>query len=199
MLPTTRSFPRRTACSVEQDLGLVDKDIKNPGIWLAKVIPFPDGQAVRQWKKGDLVNRRWLKHPTGKGKNKKYWIGDNCAGKSSWNVLQVEWMKGSWDKKENCIVYIPEMVNRDETGKKLNQEIPYRTLVWENMLRTHGPIPTKCPPLATFELVHHEKHNKKHGDIIPIKVKQEHFMKFIIRCKRDEFNAEIFVFMYLNR
>ena len=27
----------------------------------------------------DLVNRRWLKRPTGKGKNKKYWIGDNCA------------------------------------------------------------------------------------------------------------------------
>ena len=78
------------------------------------------------------------------------------------------------------------MVNRDETGKKLNQEIPYRTLVWENMLRTHGSIPTKCPPLATFELVHHEKRKKKHGDIIPIKVKQEHFMKVIIRCKRDE-------------
>ena len=54
------------------------------------------------------------------------------------------------------------------------------------MLRTHGPISTKCPPLATFELVHHEKRKKKHGDIIPIKVKQEHFMKVIIRCKRDE-------------
>ena len=63
----------------KNDLGLVDKDIKNPGIWLAKVILFPDGQAVRQWKKEDLVNRRWLKRPTGKGKNKKYWIGDNCA------------------------------------------------------------------------------------------------------------------------
>ena len=47
-------------------------------------------------------------------------------------------------------------------------------------------IPTKCPPLATFELVHHEKRKKKHGDIIPIKVKQEHFMKVIIQCKRDE-------------
>ena len=33
---------------------------------------------------------------------------------------------------------------------------------------------------------HHENRKKKHGDIIPIKVKQEHFMKVIIRCKRDE-------------
>ena len=54
------------------------------------------------------------------------------------------------------------------------------------LICTHGSIPTKCPPLATFELVHHEKRKKKHGDIIPIKVKQEHFMKVIIRCKRDE-------------
>ena len=51
-----------------------------------------------------------------------------------------------------------------------------------------GSIPLICTLniITTFELVHHEKHKKKHGDIIPIKVKQEHFMKVIIRCKRDE-------------
>ena len=165
---------------------MVDSDIKNPGIWLAKVIPFPDGQAIRQWKKGDLVNRRWLKNPRGEGKNKKYWIGDNCAGKYSWNVLRVEWQKGSWDEKENCIAYVPEMVNRGEKGEKLKEEIPYRTLVWENMLRTHGSVPTKCPPLTMFDLVHSVKCKKGNRDTRPIKVKQEHFMKVIIQCKRDE-------------
>ena len=55
-----------------------------------------------------------------------------------------------------------------------------------------GSIPLSCTLTINIYsdnyiiLVHHEKHKKKHGDIIPIKVKQEHFMKVIIRCKRDE-------------
>jgi len=128
------------------DDGAPDADLKNPGIWLAKLIPFDSKIGVRLVKRGDKVNRVF-------DERRRKWTSDPLTGKLKSYVCQVQWMTATFDPKENCLTYLPETTSYGPNGELLQSPIYYTTLMWETMLRTHcTSLANRCPPLQVFPL-----------------------------------------------
>ena len=94
--------------------GKVGGDVKDPGVWLAKVLEKP-----HQAKLGDLVYKRY-------DKTRKKFIGESLVGKTKTDkhlVVKIRWFAEDFDEESQQMIYQPEYLkSMSDLPKKLLKE-----------------------------------------------------------------------------
>ena len=157
--------------------GKVGGNVKDPGVWLAKVLEKP-----RQAKLGDLVYKRY-------DKKKNKFIGESLAGKTNTDkhlVVKIRWFANDFDEESQQMIYQPEylksMSNLTKTLLKKRGDEYNETLIWFSHLRTHSDG-NACQPLKQIFLPNQKKIKKKDRRF---KINKRQYEKVCIQCNQDE-------------
>ena len=157
--------------------GKVGGDVKEPGVWLAKVLEKP-----RQAKLGDLVYKRY-------DKTKNKFIGESLVRKTKTDkhlVVKIRWFAEDFDEESQQMIYRPEYLkSMSDLPKKLLTERGdeyNETLIWFSHLRTHSDG-NACQPLKQIFLPNQKKIKKKDRRF---KINKRQYEKVCIQCNQDE-------------